>query len=108
MLVSCDFEDSPWLQVSESYKEIGAAGGDFTFQVYSNYEWAATPSTAALTVTPLSGEGNAVTTVTVTVPENIEEKAVEYAININTSSTSGGQFISYVLRIYQSGQASAN
>ncbi len=71
--IACQKADAPMLTVSTSSLNYGPVGGNAVFSVTSNLDWTASASEDWISLSTLSGSGNA--TFTVTVPEFTEASA---------------------------------
>ena len=78
---------TPYFNLSETTKNVGAAAGSFTFNVSSNVEWTVSSSDATnFSVNPESGTNDG--TVTVTYTENTGTEARQATITVTYGSES--------------------
>ena len=87
LVVSAEESSTPYLNLSETTKNVGAAAGSFSFNISSNVEWTVSSSDATnFSVEPASGSKDG--TVTVTYTENTGTEARQATITVAYGSES--------------------
>ena len=95
---------TPYFNLSETTKNVGAAAGSFTFNVSSNVEWTVSSSDATnFSVNPESGTNDG--TVTVTYTENTGTEARQATITVTYGSESKTLTINQAVASQSTGEA---
>lgn len=106
MLCGCfDFEQSPYAQLAfDDDQAMPAEGGVKKLYVIANYPWTVSAVNAeGVTISPETGPANKEAVVDITVPPTLSETDVTYYLSCNVTSTSGKQYTTYSIVIFQKG-----
>lgn len=87
-------KEEPKITVSSNFSELSASGGEVELAVYSNASWSASCSTSGVSISPRSGEGDDVVTVSIPETTSAREIRVEFTATLNGKSVNDSVTIS--------------